>query len=89
MPNLESRRYINGTEVVPGALVVYRARSPLDFTVTSICESVDPERWVGVVRFGTHVVIRTSSFSEPAAAGRDAERLLEKRVVALFETPDE
>ena len=87
-PMMESRSYVDGVEIKPGARISYRPSLELRFSVTVYCHDVDPQRWLGELRLGSRVIARTELLSSQAQAGRAAERLLGDKVAELFGLAD-
>lgn len=83
-PFMESRKYIDGVEVKPGARLPYRPRRDLSFTITTYCLDADPERWLGEVRLGALMIARTELMSRHDEAGRAAELMLIDKFADLF-----
>jgi hypothetical protein len=79
-PYMESRRYIDGVEIKPGAMITHRAQMDLRFTIKAVCEGTDPDVWVGHVMLAGNVLMRTQPQSDYGVAGRAAENLLIDRM---------
>jgi len=83
---LERKRFTgSGVEVLPGARDRHHSNlEKLTFSFWSVCDSVDPERWHGEVKFGSATLLTTGPAAGETAAGRLAERAFEARVASLF-----
>lgn len=80
--------FIGGTEVKPGASIRHHTNhDKLSFEIFAVCDSVEPLLWHGEVRYAGNVLIRTAPTDDDGKAGRFAESLLTKRVIALFADP--
>lgn len=87
-PFMERKLIIDGVEVKPGARITYRPNAELRFSVTTVCLSVDPDRWIGEVRLGSRIVARTEPVGRYDEAGREAELMLADRFAELFDVRD-
>ncbi len=85
---IESRSYIGGVEVKPGARIPYRPSLDLRFSVTVYCHDVDPERWLGELRLGSRVIARTELMDSHEQAGRAAEQMLGDKFAEFFGVTD-
>jgi hypothetical protein len=84
--HFERKRFTGeGVEVLHGARSRHHSNLELiRFQFFAVCDQVNPEAWHGEVLFGSRTLLRTASFPDELAAGKQAERAFEARVVALF-----
>lgn len=81
----ESRRSINGVEIVPGAqLPVHSNLGQQPVTIIAVCESVSPDRWRADLSLFGQTLITTDTFGDPYDAGRAAEAALISKLVKLL-----
>lgn len=85
-PFMHRSRSVDGVEVEPGARLSRPIATPR-FSVVAVCESVEPDRWVGELQLNSRVVATTEQHATPDAACRAAENLLIDRLVVLLEAP--
>ena len=80
-----SSAFIDGYEVRSGLRIPWDSNHErLSFSFFVVCDEADPQVWHGEVVLAGHVLHRTRPFDSPHLAGRDAERSLVERLVALF-----
>lgn len=86
VPHLESRRFVGGVEIVPGAVATFRPHLDLPLCIRTRCESIDPDAWIGELLLGSRIVHQTDPLPTHEQAGRAAETFLHERLAALLTT---
>lgn len=84
---MQSTKFYGGIEVEPGAVIDHTSRLDLRFSIVSVCQSAQPEHWVGEVRLQSHVLLQTEQFSDPYAAARAAQQAVESRIASILSDP--
>lgn len=83
-PGFEVRRTIGNVEVKPGAVITHNPNVQLRFGVHTICQTVNPDTWIGRLTFNNRTVAETSTYGTYEQAARAAEAFLTDRIAALF-----
>lgn len=83
-PGFEVRRTIGNVEVKPGAVITHNPNLQLRFAVHAVCQTVNPDTWVGRLIFNNRTVAETTSYGTYEQAARAAEAILTERIASLF-----
>lgn len=83
-PGFESRRYVNGVELKPGAVISHDPQVQLRFSIQAVCVTVNPDTWAGQLSFNGRVVAESNPCATFEQAADAARTLLTERITALF-----
>ena len=82
--SMSSQKFIDGVLVAPGAVFSFDPGHSLRFSISTVCESVNPETWQGRVTLEGQTIISTDRQPSREGAGALAKRTLTQRLVALL-----
>jgi hypothetical protein len=79
-----SRRFINDTEVRPGAVWTHNPNWQLRFAVQVVCISVNPDKWRGRITLDGRAVLETAPCDTFEQAANNARQQLIDKLAALL-----